>query len=320
MVASDSTAHQPGNPQWPQLPYNEWKDTLASLHRWCQIVGKVRLVQTPWINHSWHATFYPTARGLTTSPIPYETRSFQIDFDFLDQALRIHTHEGKTRPMTLKPRAVADFYRKLFKELDDLRLPVRIHPKPNEMLDATPFDQDRAHSAYQGEYANRFWRALLQAERVMLQFRARFIGKCSPVHLFWGGLDLACTRFSGQPAPPHPGGIPNCPDWVTREAYSHEVCSAGFWPGNDQLPYPLFYSYAYPEPPGFKEAKVRPDEAFYEPAFGEFILPYDVVRTAASPDAVLLDFLQSSYDAAADLGHWNRAALERDPPVVVQHR
>jgi hypothetical protein len=310
-----------GHPEWPELPYEAWKDTRDTLHRWCQIVGKVRLVQSPWINHSWHATLYPTARGLTTSPIDYESRAFQIDFDFIEQLLLIHTEQGVTRTMALKPRPVADFYKELFAHLGELGLPVKIHATPNELPDKTPFDQDDQHRAYDAEYASRFWRTLLQAQRVITEFRAGFIGKCSPVHLFWGSLDLACTRFSGNPAPQHPGGVPNCPDWVTREAYSHEVSSCGFWPGNDQAPYPLFYSYAYPEPGGFSGAKARPDQAFYEPAFGEFILPYEDVRRAASPAAVLLEFLQSTYDAAADAGNWNRAALERnDPRVVVKHR
>jgi hypothetical protein len=308
-------------PVWPELPYDAWKETRDTLHRWCQVVGKIRLVQSPWINHSWHATFYPTARGLTTSPIDYEARAFEIDFDFIDHVLLIHTHEGMTRTMALKPRPVADFYKELFAHLGDLGLPIKIHARPNELPDAIPFDQDFEHAAYDAEYVNRFWRALLQAQRVIMEFRSGFIGKCSPVHLFWGALDLACTRFSGRPAPQHPGGIPNCPDWVTREAYSHEVSSCGFWPGNDQMPYPLFYSYAYPEPPGFKSAPVRPAQAFYEPAFGEFILPYEEVRNAASPGAVLLDFLQSTYDATADLGQWDRDALERrDPATVAKHR
>lgn len=309
-----------GTPAWPELPYDAWKDTRDTLHRWCQIVGKIRLVQTPWINHSWHATFYLTARGLTTSPVDYEARAFEIDFDFIDHLLRIHTQEGATRTMALKPRTVADFYKELFQHMGDLGLPIRIHPVPNELPDTIPLDQDDVHGAYDSEYANRFWRAMLQSHRVMLEFRSRFIGKCSPIHLFWGSFDLACSRFSGRPAPPHPGGIPNCPDWVTREAYSHEECSCGFWPGNDQMPQALFYSYAYPEPPGFKNAPVLPDQAYYEPKFGEFILPYEVVRNSDSPSETLLDFLQSTYSAAADLGVWERAALERVDPTIVKHR
>jgi hypothetical protein len=305
------------NADWPDLPYQDWKDTLATLHMWCQIVGKIRVAQSPWINHSWHATFYLSSRGLTTSTIPYGTRIFELDFDFIDHLLRISTSDAATKTMALKPRSVADFYRELVAHMTDLGLPVRIHTTPNEIPIAIPFEQDTVHASYDPEYANRFWRLLLQAERVFREFRSGFIGKCSPIHLFWGGLDLAVTRFSGREAPVHPGGIPNCPDWVTREAYSHEVSSCGFWPGNDAMPYPVFYSYAYPEPPGFKTASVRPDKAFYEATFGEFVLPYEAVRQAQSPDAMLLEFLQSTYEAAANLGKWNRAALERN---VLQFR
>lgn len=298
------------NAIWPELPYNDWKDTCATLHRWSQVVGKVRLHQAPWLNHSWHATFYVTARGITTSPIPHGERSFDIEFDFVDHRLHIRTSDAMTRSIELRPRSVADFHRELFAQLDDLGLPVQIHGAPNELPDSTPFAQDEIHASYDAEYAQRYWQLLVQADRVMKQFRARFIGKCSPVHLFWGSFDLAVTRFSGAPAPEHPGGIPNCPDWVTREAYSHEVSSCGFWPGNDALPMPLFYAYAYPAPPGFKDAMVRPAKAYFEETFGEFVLPYEEVRSAASPDAVLLDFFQSTYEAAADLGRWNRQALE----------
>lgn len=321
MATPTSFDHAAAHPDWPDLPYGAWKDTRDTLHMWCQIVGKIRLVQSPWINHSWHATFSLTARGMTTSPIAYESRIFEIDFDFIDHVLRINTNDGVTRTMALKPRSVADFYRELEAHMSDLGLPILIHATPNEVVDAIPFAQDNVHASYDGEYANRFWRLLLQADRVFTEFRSGFIGKCSPVHLFWGSFDLATTRFSGAEAPPHPGGVPHCPDWVTREAYSHQVSSCGFWPGNDAMPYPLFYSYAYPEPPGFKTAQVRPDTAFYEAAFGEFLLPYDEVRRAASPGAVLFEFLQSSYEAAADLGKWNRTALERrDAHVVAKHR
>ncbi|MDB5919717.1 MAG: hypothetical protein JWR40_3951 [Massilia sp.] len=296
---------------WPALPYSEWKDTCATLHMWSQIVGKIRLVRSPWINHGWHATFYLTARGMTTSPIAFGHRVVGLEFDFIDHVLRINTNDGATRTMALEARPVADFYNELLAHMAGLGLPVHIHASPNEVLVAIPFAQDTVHACYDGEQANRFWRLLLQAERVFTQFRSRFIGKCSPVHLFWGALDLAVTRFSGAVAPPHPGGIPNCPDWVMREAYSHEVISCGFWPGNDAMPYPLFYAYAYPEPAGLKAASVRPANAFYDTTFGEFILPYEEVRMAPSPDDMLLEFLQSTYDAAADLGKWNRAALER---------
>jgi hypothetical protein len=311
----------PDHPDWPDLSYDAWKQTCETLHMWTQIVGKIRLVQSPWINHSWHTTFYPTARGLTTSPIPYGLRGFEIDFDLIDHRLRIQTSDAMTRSMALEPRSVADFYKELFAHLADLGMHIRIHAKPNEVVEAIPFEQDTIHASYDAGYANRFWRLLLQADRVLTQFRAGFIGKCSPVHFFWGGFDLAVTRFSGAEAPPHPGGIPNCPDWVTREAYSHEVSSCGFWPGNDAMPYPAFYAYAYPEPAGFSSAQVRPDKAAYDTTFREFILPYDAVRQAPSPDAMLLDFLQSTYEAAANLGKWNRAALERPalPTLAVRH-
>jgi hypothetical protein len=313
-MATTDSGDVTDNPAWPDLPYGAWRDTLATLHMWCQIVGKIRLAQSPWINHSWHATFYPTARGITTSAIPYGTRTFEIAFDFVEHRLRIDSSDGAQRTMALRPRTVAEFHAELFRRLADLGIDVHIHARPNEVPVALPFQTDVVHASYDPEYAGRFWHALLQAARVMAQFRSGFIGKCSPVHLFWGGLDLACTRFSGREAPPHPGGIPNCPDWVTREAYSHEVSSCGFWPGNEAMPSPLFYAYAYPEPPGFKTARAMPTEAFYDAVFGEFILPYDQVRQASSPDALLHDFFQGSYDAAADLGNWNRAALERRPP------
>jgi hypothetical protein len=252
-----------------------------------------------------------TARGLGTSPIPFEDRMFELDFDFIAHQLRISVSDGGTRSVALKPRSVADFYRELFHHLDELGIRVRIHGRPNEVQDAIPFDQDETHAAYDPEYANRFWRVLVQADRVFKQFRAGFIAKASPVHFFWGSFDLAATRFSGAPAPEHPGGVPNCPDWVTREAYSHEVSSCGFWPGGEAAPYPLFYSYAYPQPDGFAHAPVQPREARFDAALGEFVLPYEAVRASDAPDAALLAFLQSTYDAAATLGHWNRPALER---------
>ena len=299
---------------WPALPYMEWRDTYKTVHMWAQVVGKVPLVLSPWLNHGWHAALYVTSRGLATSPIPYETRIFQLGFDFFDNLLRITTNDGAVRTVALRPRPVADFYGELFAHLRDLGLRVDINKKPNEVPDAIPFDQDDVHATYEAGAMQRCWRALAQADRVFKQFRARFIGKASPVHLFWGSFDLAATRFSGRRAPPHPGGVPNIPDWVMRDAYSHEVSSCGFWPGNDQLPYPVFYAYAYPVPPGFPDARVRPQEAFYEPNFGEFVLPYDHVRQAADPDAVLLEFLQSTYEAAANLANWNRAELEWNGP------
>jgi hypothetical protein len=281
---------------------------------WTQIVGKIRLVQTPFTNHSWHVPLYLTARGLTTSPIPYDVRTFQIDFDFIDHKLLIATSDGSVKTMDLRPRSVADFYQELFSILRHLGLDITINATPNEVVEAIPFENDHVHASYDAQSANRWWRALVQADRVFKQFRAGFIGKSSSVHFFWGSFDLAVTRFSGRTAPEHPGGAPHCPDWVMREAYSHELSSCGFWPGGGALSYPVFYAYAYPQPAGFSLAPVSPDSAFYDSSFGEFILPYEDVRLAPSPDAVLLDFLQSTYEAAAILGHWERSALERTTP------
>ncbi|MEY2546695.1 MAG: hypothetical protein QOG48_1812 [Verrucomicrobiota bacterium] len=300
---------------WPALPFAEWKDTCATLHMWFQIVGKVRLVQTPWTNHSWHVTLYVTARGLTTSPIPHGTHTFEIRFDFIDHELRILKSDGATRVLKLRPQSVASFYHEVMRALEDVDLAVKIDITPNEIPNPVPFDRDEEHRAYDPEYANRFWRVLVQADRVFKEFRARFCGKCSPVHFFWGAPDLAVTRFSGRAAPKHPGGIPHLSDAITREAYSQEVSSLGFWPGNDAMPMSIFYSYAYPEPPGFADAKVKPAAASYNAQFREFILPYDEVRNSKSPDETLLDFAQSTYDAASSLGKWDRAALEEKSPV-----
>ncbi len=277
---------------------------------WTQIVGKIRLVQSPWINHSWHVTLYVTSIGLTTSPIPYGFRTFQIDFDFIDHRLAIRSSDGRIAGFSLEPQSVAAFYRRLMDEMGKLDLHVDIYRKPNEVPEPVRFDQDESHKAYSKEYANRFWRILVQADRIMKEFRARFIGKCSPVHLFWGALDLAVTRFSGRVAPQHPGGVPNLPDYVTREAYSHEVSSCGFWPGGGAVPYAAFYSYAYPEPVGFSEAPVKPAAAFYSSDYREFILPYEAVRQSEDPDQVLLEFLQTTYEAAANLARWDRQSLE----------
>ncbi|MFI5394062.1 MAG: DUF5996 family protein [Candidatus Binatia bacterium] len=315
MVASASSGRDANSTEtWPSLPLEAWKDTYATLHLWLQVVGKIRMTQMPWINHSWHVTLYVTARGLTTSPIPYGTKLFQIDFDFIDHRLLIHTHEGARRELALRPRSVAEFYQEVIGTLKELGFEVHIHTLPNEVPDPIPFERDDRHASYDAEYVNRLWRILLQADRVFKTFRARFIGKCSPVHFFWGSFDLAVTRFSGRPAPPHPGGVPHLPDAVTREAYSHEVSSCGFWPGSGPVAYPAFYSYAYPTPAGFREATVRPRAAVYSAELGEFLLPYEEVRTAARPDDVLLEFLQSTYEAAANLGRWDRAALERNGP------
>jgi hypothetical protein len=296
---------------WPSLPLEAWSDTCATLHMWTQIVGKIRLAQTPWINHSWHVTLYVTARGLTTSPIPYAARAFQIDFDFISHELVVRSSDGGVAHAPLEAQSVATFYRRLMDALATLDIDVHIRKKPNEVPDPIPFDRDEAHKAYDRDYANRFWRILVQADRVFIRFRARFIGKCSPVHFFWGAPDLAVTRFSGRRAPEHPGGVPNLPDRVTREAYSHEVSSCGFWSGGGSIPYAAFYSYAYPEPSGFASALVQPAAAFYSKDLHEFVLPYDAVRESDSPDETVLLFLQTTYDAAANLANWDRGSLER---------
>jgi len=296
---------------WPELPpLNDWQDTFETVHLWTQIVGKIRLEQGPWINHSWGSALYVTTRGLTTSPIPYGHTPFAIDFDFVDHTLRIRTSTGQERAFDLEPMSVADFYEKTMRALDALGLEIEIFPKPVELPDPIqPFPEDEAHSNYDADAVHHFWRALVQADRVFTAFRARFIGKVSPVHFFWGAFDLAVTRFSGRDAPKHPGGVPNCADWVMEEAYSKELSSAGFWPGTE-LGEAAFYSYAYPEPDGYRERPVQPAAAYYLDEMGEFVLPYEVVRTADDPDAALLSFLQSTYEAAADLADWNRDALE----------
>src|SRR5262245_24340858 len=286
---------------WPPLPLEAWQDTYAALHLWTQIVGKIRLAQSPWVNHSWHVTFYVSARGLTTSAIPHGDRAFQIEFDLVEHRLVIEASDGRHAAAPLEPQSVAAFYHRTMEMLDALGLHVHISRKPNEVPDPVRFDRDHAPRPYDAEYANRFYRALVQVDRVFKEFRVRFIGKCSPVHFFWGAPDLAVTRFSGRRAPVHPGGVPNLPDRVTREAYSHEVSSAGFWPGGGTTPYAAFYSYAYPEPAGFAGAKVGPDGAFYSNELHEFLLPYDVVRQSPNPDRTLLEFLQTTYEAAATL-------------------
>lgn len=300
----------PDRDAWPDIPLAEWSDTCATLHLWTQIVGKVRLTQGPWLNHCWNSALYLTAAGIGTSILPHGARTFEIELDFIAHRLAIRASDGRSAGFDLEPMPVATFYRKVMSELERIDLPVTIHARPNEVADPIPFARDEIHRAYDAERANRYWRALLQADRVFRRFRSRFIGKCSPVHYFWGAPDLAVTRFSGRPAPVHPGGIPNLPDRVTREAYSHEVSSCGFWPGGGGIPYPAFYAYAYPEPAGYADASVRPEEAFYSKDLGEFILPYDVVRLASSPDDTLLEFLQSTYEAAAEGAAWDRAALE----------
>jgi hypothetical protein len=295
---------------WPELPLEAWSDTCATLHLWTQIVGKIRLAQSAWMNHSWHVTLYVSATGLTTGTMPCGTRAFQIDFDFIEHRVVLRSNDGRTERVVLEPQSVATFYARLFAAMRAMDLEVEINRLPNEIPEPIPFDEDQIHRAYDADYANRFWRVLVQSDRVFKEFRSGFIGKCSPVHFFWGAPDLAVTRFSGRPAPQHPGGIPNLPDSVTREAYSHEVSSCGFWPGGGPIPYPAFYSYIYPEPDGFDEARVQPAEAFYSEDLGEFILPYDAVRKSESPDRTLLAFLETTYAAAADLAKWDRNSLE----------
>ena len=295
---------------WPELPYAAWKDTCTTLHLWTQIVGKVRLKLTPWLNHSWHVTLYVTARGLSTGPMPTDGRELEIEFDFLDHVLWLRTTDGHFRQIMLRPVSVAEFYGEVMHALSALGVAVRINEMPSEIPDAIRFSEDRTHAAYDADYANRHFRVLLATHRVFSHFRTGFLGKVSPVHFFWGSFDLAVTRFSGRPAPLIKSHTPGLSDAVAREAYSHEVSSAGFWPGGGPIDYAAYYSYAYPEPENFSEAKVRPAQAFYFKDFGQFILPYDAVRTASDPQATLMAFLQSTYEAAADLGKWDRNALE----------
>ncbi len=296
-------------PVWPDLPYPAWRDTAATLHLWTQIVGKIRLELAPWVNHGWQVALYVTARGLGTSPIPVGAETVEIEFDFLAHRLVFRTSRGAEHALPLRARTVADFHAGVFDTLGGLGIEVAIHEMPNELPDPIPFPEDTLHASYDPDAAHRFWRALLQADRVFKLFRSGFLGKVSPVHFFWGSFDLAVTRFSGRRAPVHPGGVPGLPDDVTREAYSHEVSSAGFWPGNAAFPQPAFYAYAYPTPDGFRDSPV-PAPAYFEETLGEFILPYDAVREAADPDALLLDFLDATYVAAADAAGWDRAALE----------
>lgn len=296
---------------WPALPFIGWQDTCATLHMWTQVVGKIRLALEPMVNHWWQVPLYVTATGLTTSPMPYGSRSVQIDFDFCHHALVVTTSDPQRVEIGLAPMPVAEFYEKVIGVLRDLGIEVSIWTMPVEVADAVPFEQDRQHKSYDADAAQRFWRALVHTDRVMKQFRAGFTGKVSPVHFFWGSFDMAVTRFSGRIAPPHPGGMPNLGNWVAREAYSHEVSSCGFWPGNGGFGKAAFYSYAYPAPPGFADAPLRPAAAVFDKNLQEFILDYDTVRMSDDPDAMLLEFFQSTYDAAANAGRWDRAALER---------
>ena len=290
----------------PALPFDSWKDTLATLHMWTQVVGKIRLALTPLVNHWWNVPLYVTARGLTTSPMPYRECTLEIAFDFIDHKLLVETSDGRLVTLDLKPESVAQFYQSLMTTLSELDMPVKIWTMPQEVADPVPFEKDHMHASYDADAAHKFWQILVWADAVMKDFRARFIGKSSPVHFFWGSFDLAVTRFSGRRAPARPGADP-----VTREAYSHEVSSAGFWPGGGGIPGPAFYSYAAPEPDGFAAAAVRPGAAFYHPNMKEFLLMYDDVRTAESPEQPLLEFFQSTYEAAANGGNWDRKALER---------
>ena len=295
---------------WPALRFEEWKDTCDTLHLWTQVVGKIRLACAPMINHWWQVPLYVTSRGLTTSAVPYKARSFQIDFDFIDHRLVIQVSDGTSQGLDLKPRSVAEFYREVMERMRHLGLDVRIWTMPVEIPDPIPFENDRIHCAYDAEKAQRFWHALVLADQLLTAFRGRFIGKASPVHFFWGGFDLAVTRFSGRRAPAHPA-VPNTALYVAQESYSHEVSSCGFWPGNGGYGRASFYSYAYPEPQGFSQARVRPSAAFFDQSLGEFILPYDSVRDTASPDDSVPDFLQTTYEAAANLASWDRRELER---------
>jgi hypothetical protein len=289
---------------WPILRFEELKETIATVHLWTQIVGKIRLENMPWLNHSWHVTLYISPRGLTTGSIPYGSEIFQIDFDFISHELIILSSSGKQEKLALYPRSVASFYEELFRKLKEMGIKMNIHPKPNEVVNAIPFLQDEEHNSYDANGMNLLWRAFIKADVVFTRFRALFTGKASPVHFFWGSFDLAVTRFSGRTAPKHPGGAPNMPDRVMQEAYSHEVSSCGFWPGNAQSPIPVFYSYCYPTPQDFGRQAVEPSEAFFSEDMGEFFLPYESVQNSADPDDTLMRFLLSTYKAAAKTGHW----------------
>lgn len=303
-----------GQLAWPELHVERWIDTIETLHMWTQIVGKIRMVASPWLNHSWSVPLYVSASGLTTSLVPYGSGGFELSFDFLDDELRLTTTSGERRTIELRPRTVADFHAAVMDAMRAVGMPITIHPIPSEVDDAIPFPEDTTHDAYDGAAVRTLWQSLVHTTRVLSRFRAGFLGKASPVHFFWGSFDLAVTRFSGRTAPPHPGGLPNFPDDVAREAYSHEVTSCGFWPGNRARPTPIFYAYAYPTPDGFADATVEPAEAWWLADLGEFALDYDAVRTASDPDAALLAFADSTHAAAARLADWDRATLECAPP------
>ncbi len=302
--------HPTPSQAWPALPYLAWRDTYSTLHLWTQIVGKIRLAQTPWMNHSWHVPLYVTARGLTTSPIPFGPRVLDLTFDFIQHALLIDVSDGGQNRIPLQPRSVADFRDELMKALASLGIVVSFNDHPCEIPGAVPFSNDHTHASYDSSAAHALWQALVQIDRVLKRFRSGFLGKASPVHFFWGSFDLAVTRFSGRAAPPFASKVPGVANEVMRDAYSHEVSSGGFWPGGNGVDHACFYSYAYPAPAGFNKAAVQPAEASFSEALGEFILPYDVVRFAPDPDATLLNFLQSTYEAAARLAGWDRGVLE----------
>jgi hypothetical protein len=300
---------------WPELPLEQWAETQTTLHRWSQMLGKTRLALAPMQNHWWQITLYVTSRGLTTSPMPYDGGTVEVAFDFVDHQLVARTSNGDRRTLPLAPRSVAEFYADYMAMLRELGVDFKLYPVPMELSDALPFTDDTIHRAYDQDAAHRCWQAMVQADRGLKDFRGSFVGKSSPSHFFWGAFDLACTRFSGRTAPPHPGGVPNCPDYVTREGYSHECISAGWWPGTVGGPVaePAFYAYAYPEPPGCDVAPIKPEGAYYNTQLREWILPYENVRAAADPAQAMRDFFQSTYDAAADRGKWDRTALERPP-------
>lgn len=303
---------------WPSLRVADWTQTRDTLHMWAQIVGKIRMAHTPLVNHWWQVTLYVSPRGLTTSAIPYGSGAFDIEFDFIDHQLLIRSSGGATRAVALRPMPVADFYAQTMGALADLGIKTSIQSRPNEVENAIPFAEDYEHSSYDAEAVRLFWRQLLAANRVLGEFRSHFVGKVSPVHFWWGAMDLACTRFSGRSAPPHPGGAPNCADWVMVEGYSRELSSCGFWPGGGDEG--AFYAYAYPEPDGFADYAVGPDAAYYSKENGQFLLPYEAVRTAPNPDRALLEFLHTTYEAAAERGAWDRPALEDDPHRWAQDR
>ncbi|MEO7314812.1 MAG: DUF5996 family protein [Ginsengibacter sp.] len=296
--------------QWPTLSYDKGKDTYATIHMWTQIVGKINLAVAPWINHSWHITQHLTPTGLSTLEMPYKNKNFQIDFDFINHKLKVTTSDGEFREFDLEGNSVADFYRKIFEVLKGFQIDLKIYSTPVEMENPIPFEKDTVNHTYDKTEAAALHQALLKMQNVLTKMRCNFTGKCSPVHFFWGSFDLAVSRFSGRRAPKHPGGIPHLADWVAQEAYSHEVASFGFWPGSEALPEAAFYAYLYPAPEGYKNAKVNPEGAYFHETLSEFILPYSIVQKSADPEKMLLEFLNSTYEAAATLAEWDREALE----------